>query len=660
MPKPIELQVDSPRGQQTILVAPVHALQRLTELLRREDLALNTRCGQRGLCDGCMIELRAGTLVSISGSEKMRVRAGQEPLHVRACEYRLGEEAVSIHIPARSILAYEPQVVSEFKINVTSTRDPLWQRLAIPRQELPGIRPLMEEIAAAVARRCNNHSPARLSALGTQQKLPAGDGPVFVTVEYRGDCWLVDELSDVPAARALGAAIDVGTTTVAVMLVDLTSGEIVGRGLGFNRQMHLGDDVLTRINLCTTDPAMIGKLQEAIVRGTLGPLLGKALAEAGADTQQIKCVAIAGNTTMLHLLAGVDPSPMGVAPFIAPFLSHRMIRASEIRLEPSEDMSVEEMEQRERAGGSPVCHQLSTGSAEPPTRRIVEEEDFDPPMHLLPGAAAYVGADLTAGTFASGLIYDDGPSLLVDVGTNGEIILKHKGKLYGCATAAGPAFEGAGLACGIRAGDGAISHVRFSANPFVIETDVIGQARHARPLGICGSAYVDIIGQAKKIGLLSETGRFDLSAVPDAKEHVILPEHSTALRLAFGQGRRDIYISEVDISRLLQAKAAIAAGILTLLERVNLAPADVKTLYLAGGFGMHLNLDSAFACGLLPGFRQDQIQLVGNTSLAGAYLALLDSGAIQQLAAIGRQMEIVELNVDPNFEMRYIDQLAMP
>jgi uncharacterized 2Fe-2S/4Fe-4S cluster protein (DUF4445 family) len=335
--------------------------------------------------------------------------------------------------------------------------------------------------------------------------------------------------------------------------------------------------------------------------------------ETGIDLGEVRGYTLAGNTTMLHLATGVDPSSLGVAPFTPVFLEHKVVSSEVIGLEP-----------------------------------------VGVPVHCLPGAAAYVGADITSGVLASGLLYDDGPSLLVDVGTNGEIVFKSGDRMLGCATAAGPAFEGSGLYCGIRAGEGAISHVVID-QPFELRTEIIGPPR-TKPIGICGSAYIDILAQAHGVGLLTSSGRF-VSGIAD--KLLERDEYGLRMVLGVGQGKRKIVIAESDIARLMQAKAAIAAGIMVLLSRVGIEPSEVKTLYLAGGFGMHLDLENAVACGLFPGFRPEQIQLVGNTSLAGAYLSQVDSSVLGELSRIGREIEIVELNLDPDFEDTYIDQLSL-
>jgi len=500
--KQIQLEIESPKGATAITTA---SHQRLSDALRREHLPLNIRCGQRGLCDGCTLELLRGNVVNINTGALVSA-----PATIRACQHRLDGDA-AIRIPARSLLAHKAQVVSEFRLNIPRAHDPL-------------------------------------------------------------------------AKTGIGAAVDIGTTTVAVVLVDLRDGKIVGHAADFNKQMNFGDDVATRIGLCATDKTMLAQLQAAIVGQTLAPLIS----EAGTKPEHLAALSIAGNTTMLHLFAGVDPAGMGTYPFRPEFLEHRVVKLP------------------------------AFGDAD---------------VHLLPGAAAYIGSDITAGILASGLAYDDGPSLLVDVGTNGEIVLKSGDKLLGCATAAGPAFEGAGLKNGVRATDGAIQKIRLGPE---VQIDVIGRTT---PIGICGSAYVDFLAEGRRAGLLNERGRF-----------------SGMAELALAPG---IAITETDVAHLLQSKAAIGAGIQILLERARLSACEIKRVYLAGGFGLHINVANAIACGLLPGFAVEQVQVVGNTSLAGAYVALLDAGALAEIRGIGSRMEVVELNLEAGFESRYIDNLSL-
>jgi uncharacterized 2Fe-2S/4Fe-4S cluster protein (DUF4445 family) len=544
-----------------------------------------------------------------------------------------------IRIPARSALAYEPQVLSDYRINVPFAHNPIWQQVAVPAQ-LRDKTAQPEGLTDYLKRELDLDRPVHLSTAAAAQLAAASDTEsVVACLEYGPAAWEVSSLGTARAEHALGAAVDIGTTTVVLLLVDLVSGKILARAADFNQQMQYGDDVITRVTLCTGDAAAVDRLRTAVGEKTLARLLERALAGAGMAGQSLVCMTIAGNTTMLHLAAGIDPSPLGVVPFTPVFLEHRRLRSAAL-----------------------------LGVDQP-----IAGADF--PIHLLPSAAAYVGADLTAGIFASGLAYDDGPSLLVDVGTNGEIIFKHGDKLLGCATAAGPAFEGAGLSCGMRAGAGAIAYLEFSRTPFAITPRLIGGTTGnggggaggaaTAAAGLCGSAYVDFLAEARRIGLLNTMGRFDVEAVPGAAPHVI-PYKSCgsiddrALVVGYGQGRRPIVVTESDVARLLAAKAAVAAGIKTLMNRAGVKAEEIQRVYLAGGFGTHMSARNAIRCGLLPGFRPEQIMPVGNTSAAGAYLALMDSGAFDEIVRIAQQVETIELNTDPEFEGCYIDELCLP
>ena len=300
------------------------------------------------------------------------------------------------------------------------------------------------------------------------------NGPISITIPARsriehkpqvGDTFEIalpcahDPLFPANGPRDTAFAVDIGTTTVVVLLVDLTHGEVLSRAGGFNAQIRFGDNVLTRIDAART-PEAIAAMQEAVVRETLAPLLLQACERADREPSRIAGGTIAGNTTMLHLLAGEDPTSLGIAPFTASFLAGKSMTAANI-------------------------HLTAEGLAP------------DTPIQLLPSIAGYIGADITAGVYATGMVFDEKPSLLVDIGTNGEIVLQHGGALTACATAAGPAFEGCGLRCGTRAREGAVSDLAISRDPFEIRLQTIGGVPPERASGICGSAYIDFLASAR-------------------------------------------------------------------------------------------------------------------------------------------------------------------
>jgi uncharacterized 2Fe-2S/4Fe-4S cluster protein (DUF4445 family) len=515
------------------------ATDSLTDLLALRGHPLNARCGQRGLCRGCMVDLLEGSLIDASGNA---VTGGES---IRSCQMRLppkGRVLVRIHSQARTNRAM--QVGETFFIDVPC-----------------GIEP---SIAA---------DPGRDTAF----------------------------------------AIDVGTTTVAVMLVDLATGAILARAGDFNAQIRFGDNVITRIGSASSSSKRL-EMRRALVEETLVPLLKAACDRAGRAISRLAGGTVAGNTTMLHILADEDPTSLGIAPFTARFLEGRTLNSGDIGL-----------------GGTM-------------------------PIRLLPGLSAYIGADITAGVHSTGMTLDEAPSLLVDMGTNGEIVLSTNHRLIGCATAAGPAFEGSGLSCGTLAQDGAASVLRFSLDPFLLEIETIGAK--LPPAGICGSAYIDFLATARSCGLLRENGRFDRSRWSDLPtRHHCESEDGLHFLLA---GKEGPAISEIDIAHLLQAKAAIGAGIETLLTVAGLTAPEIGRVYLAGGFGMHVDVAHAIAIGLLPGFRPEQVRVVGNTSLAGAFLALMDRTVLAEMEALRGRIEVIELNQHPEFENGYIDHLSLP
>jgi len=502
------------------------------DLLSELGHPLNTRCGQRGKCDGCRVDLDGE-----GGQWQSR----------RACELKADPLPASrVRLPETSRQASRMQVVEQFHLGVP------WA-----------------------------HAP----------------------VEHTAGC-------------PLGLAVDIGTTTVAVLLIDLSNGDVVGRGAGFNRQAAMGDNVLTRINHCMTDGSALKKMQRLVVRDTLGPLIGRALAESEHEPSDIGVACIAANTTMLHLFAGVDPTPMGVSPFTPAFVEPRTLDASALGL------------------------------------------PFRGPCHLLPSASAYLGADAVVGLLTTGIAYDPEPAMFLDIGTNGEVIARSGDRLVGCTTAAGPAFEGAGLHAGMHATRGAIAHAHWHPNRRGFKPEVIG-APDAQPQGICGSGYIDLIAALSARRCLTPTGRF----VPDALEAQGLRCHALdegiAVQVA-GQRDAPVLLAETDVASLLQAKAAIAAGIETLLDRLGRPASEMTRLALAGGFGLHLHADSAIGMGLTPGFTADQLQVFGNTALAGAMIAMLDRSLLAELVALRQRIEVIELNLDPQFEDRFLDAMMLP
>lgn len=422
------------------------------------------------------------------------------------------------------------------------------------------------------------------------------------------------------AAGRLGIAVDIGTTTVAAILAELSTGKILARESAYNRQIELADNIASRIALCREDEKL-KKLQHLIIQETLVPMFGKLSDRSSRSLAQVTEIVLSGNTVMSHLALGLSALSIGTIPF-----------------EPLTKVFSEHT--------APEI-----GLVNCPNARV----------RTVPAIAGYVGGDLVSDLYIS----EPDPAhleLIVDIGTNGEIILNDHGRLTATATAAGPAFEGAGLLHGCRADIGVIEKIVCEPDDS-IEVETIG----GKPAtGLCGSAAVDFIASARRTGLLNSMGRFDLARLRAAGRLVQLGCHGTDVNACVIVPQEKsgldepVLITEFDISQILKAKAAVYAGIRTLLERSGHRVGDVERLVLAGGFAAHLRIPNAITIGLLPEILLEKYDVVGNGSLAGAYAALGSGGVWEELHRIAVQPESCHLAETNEFENRFIDALAIP
>jgi uncharacterized 2Fe-2S/4Fe-4S cluster protein (DUF4445 family) len=408
--------------------------------------------------------------------------------------------------------------------------------------------------------------------------------------------------------EATGLALDIGTTTIAAALWDLKNGNCLAAGSLANEQRRFGDNLLSRIDYAQAQGGSGGELQAALVKDSVLPLLDSLCRQAGLPLAAITEAIAAGNTVMQHSLAGADLSGFSAYPFNPAFLEAQQLNAQTI--------------------GFP--HSL--------------------PLKLAANIGAFVGADIAVGALASGMLEAKGPALLVDFGTNGEILLKVGADYLATATAAGPAFEGGRLNCGAAAGAGVISSLDRSNEQW--QPRFHEAKKTIRSTGISGAAYIDFIYHARKAGLLHAMGRFNQDATA-VETRQIDDEPQRCVRVHQNQ-----FVSETDIAELIQAKAAIAAGIVTLLNEAGLQADELEALYIAGGFGFHLNCAHAMAIGMLPTLPKDRIRVIGNASLGGASLLLQSEwpDAMDQLLENSR---VVELNQLDPFEDNYIDCMPL-
>jgi uncharacterized 2Fe-2S/4Fe-4S cluster protein (DUF4445 family) len=453
-------------------------------------------------------------------------------------------------------------------------------------------------------------------------------GRALRAADFKVTAVIVDEvLIDVQpgdtSERLFGIAFDLGTTTVVATLLDLSTGTPVAVASALNQQQPFGADVITRISATMMDPDTLARLT-ALAQQTLAELAAEVCAAGGIDPAEVYEVALAGNATMTHIVLGIDPEPLGVAPFILATRLLPEVLAAELGL-----------------------------PAHPRARAVI-----------FPPFGAYVGGDITAGLLASGMDRDARTRLFIDIGTNCEIVLGNRDWLLATAAPAGPAFEGAAIRCGMRAADGAIEVVTMT--PDGLELKVIGDVE---PAGLCGSGLVDAVTGLVRLGLLDSSGRL-VSEERAAELAPGLADRLTQLgaERVFvlhwlgepGNVSRSVYLSQRDVRELQFAKAAIATGWRILLEEAGLEPGDIQQVLLAGSFGSYLSPANAIRIGLVPDIPVLRVVSAGNVAGEGAKMALLSVRERAGGLALLEEVRYVELSDRTDFNDRFIDQLAFP
>jgi uncharacterized 2Fe-2S/4Fe-4S cluster protein (DUF4445 family) len=412
-----------------------------------------------------------------------------------------------------------------------------------------------------------------------------------------------------------GAAVDIGTTTLVVYLVNMTTGQIVDAASLYNPQVKCGDDVITRI-VYATEKNGLQELQELAV-GSISTMLTELAHKHGIDPGMIDYLVVAGNTTMNHLFYGINPQYIREEPYIPTATFFPLIRGK------------------------------SVGLAIDPQAVV----------YALPNVASYVGGDITAGVLVSQMHKQDTLSLFIDVGTNGEIVLGNREWLVTAACSAGPAFEGSGIRFGMRAMEGAIEEVEIEPRTYEVNYQVIGDTK---PIGICGSGMIDALAEMYLTGVIDQKGKIReeikskrIRRGENGLEYVLAWRVESAIN-------KEIVLTEVDLDNLIRAKAAIYAGFGTLLKHMEMTFADVDKIFIAGGFGRYIDVERAITIGLLPDLPVDKFHFLGNTSIMGAYYALLCDRLRHEAEDIARRMTYVELSVSRSFMDEYMSALFLP
>ena len=605
----------------------------LLELARRGNVAIDAPCSGNGSCGKCRVKLLEGEVDTIPSR------------HITAEEFEAGWR-LSCNCKVKSdCVVFVPDIASAYQSRM-KTAD-----LSSPK-EIAIFEECQENLRESGIEFSNNFRSvvvemdeptlddtmpdnerltwAIQSALGVENvKIPfsvmvklastlrLNHFHVCVKGELQGDTFLCMEVCEAADTAIVGCAIDIGTTTVTMVLTDLTTGKLLAKGSSGNGQIRYGADVINRI----IEQGRTGgkkKLQDAIVKETLNPIIANLCRTAGISARSILRLCVAANTTMNHLFVGVDAESVRMEPYIPSFFAWEGMLAGDLKL-PANPLA---------------------------------------PVIIAPNIGSYVGGDITAGTLATGLWDSDEMSLFIDLGTNGELVFGNRDFMMSCACSAGPAFEGGDISCGMRATDGAIEACVIDKETMEPTLTIVGEDGQ-KPVGICGSGIIDIISELFRCSIINARGLFDR-------------EGDRVKRDAHGMGRyvlataeesetgREISINEVDIDNFIRAKGAIFSAIDTMLQSVDMTPECIDKVYVAGGIGSGINMRNSVNIGMLPDVELEKYQYIGNSSLTGSYAMVMSDEAKNKCTELGANMTYLELSTYPGYMDSFVAACFLP
>ncbi len=605
----------------------------LLALARRANVAIDAPCSGNGSCGKCRVKLVEGQL------ETLKSR------HITDEEYEAGWRLSCNSKVLSDCTVFVPDIASAYQSRM-KTAD-----LSSPK-EIAIFEDCQNQLKESGIHFVNNYRSVVIAmteptlddtmpdierltwavqdALGVENvKVPFGvmvklahtlrehNWTVCVKGQLQGDTFQCMEISDPGDTAIVGCAIDIGTTTVTMVLTDLQTGKLLAKGSSGNGQIRYGADVINRI-IEQGRPGGKKRLQDAIIKETLTPIIANLCRTANISARSILRLSVGANTTMNHLFVGVDAEPVRMEPYIPSFFSWEGLLAGDLKL-PANPLA---------------------------------------PVLIAPNIGSYVGGDITAGTLAAGIWDKDEMSLFIDLGTNGELVFGNRDFLMSCACSAGPAFEGGDISSGMRATDGAVEAAVIDKDTMEPTLSVIGD-QGQKVVGICGSGIIDMISELFRCGIINAKGLF-------------VREGSRVKRDEHGMGRyvlafadesetgREVSLNEVDIDNFIRAKGAIFSAIDTLLQSVDMTVDMIDKVYVAGGIGSGINMKNAVNIGMLPDVELEKFQYIGNSSLTGAYAMVVSDEANAKTAEVAANMTYLELSTYPGYMDSFVAACFLP
>jgi uncharacterized 2Fe-2S/4Fe-4S cluster protein (DUF4445 family) len=618
------------------LTAPALAGESLLEAAKKVNLAIDAPCSGNGTCGKCRVKLLFGAAES---KESRHISPEDYTEGYRlACSTKVVGNA-TVFVPA-SALAYQNRMkvtdlgsgrerevfaaLQEELRNLDLAGDTGLELLSVSLQppSLDDAAADQERLLRAIAEQLEGEGALSLYAL---RKLPQ----VLRGSEFSCTCLVRREkdaaqgymiLDIFPAGVAPvipGLAIDIGTTSVSILLVNLQTGEPLAVGNGGNGQIRYGADVINRI-IESTRPGGLDRLHRAVIDECIQPLILQLCQNAEIQPGGIYRVAVAGNTTMTHLFLKVPPEHLRLEPYVPAFFDTGDLRGADIGIGVHPDAEV----------------------------------------MIAPSIGSYVGGDITAGAFSSMIFKKDALSLLVDLGTNGELVFGNSEFLMSCACSAGPAFEGGDISCGMRATDGAIEACKIDQDTMEPTLTIIGPEGQ-KPAGLCGSGLIDTIGELFRCGIINAKGKINREGKRIQRDEYGQGYYIVAFASETETGR-DMALTETDIDSFIRAKGAIFSAIKTMLTMLDYPMDAIENVYVAGGIGSGINIRQAISIGMFPNLRLDQYHYIGNSSLSGAYAMLTSRKAADMVANIGKGMTYLELSSHPSYMDEFVAACFLP
>lgn len=584
------------------------------------NIHINASCGGIGSCNRCRILLREGNL----RGERI------EKEYYKAClSYPISD--VVVEIPFRykikpelfirpKIRAKHLEVFSSLSLKIGNKLDPMIKviELKLPPPNLEDNRDDLQRLLDELKKKEISNSEISLTFLQhLPQVLRKANFNIYLEVfeDPRDEKNYLLEVRESKEREILGVAVDLGTTTIQMELVDLERAQVISSLSDYNPQIAYGDDVITRIEFTRRKGGL--RILSQVVREKIFFMIRELVERTNKTLDQVKIVSVSGNTIMIHLLLELEPRFLREAPYVPVATDFPTFKASEIGWNFSRDTLIQ----------------------------------------IIPCKASYVGGDVVAGVTVAQMHREEPITVFIDLGTNGEIVIGNRDFLICAACSAGPAFEGGGIKHGIRFMSGAIEHV--SIDPETLEPMILTVGK-SKPIGICGSGIVSLVASMLVTGIIDRSGKIRrelkhprIREGSEGWEYVVVFKEDAQLE-------EDIVVTEADLENIIRAKAAIFSGCKLLIESVGLTLKDIERVYLAGNFGTFIELESAIAIGLLPDIERERFYFLGNTSLIGARAALLYKEIYKQMREVTKMMTYLDLSEHPKYMEYYIGSLFLP